>query len=232
MNTIQAKDTTGALRKLTEELILLMERKGDLPFYLALSGAGTAQKMYRLWVTEYANEIHWDNLRFFWVDERCVDPTDEESNFGHAHNALFAPLQIPESQVFRIMGERNAALEAVRYSRLVEENLPAYKGKPLFDCIILGVGEDLHTASIFPNATDLLFDERSYAVSHHPVTGQYRITMTGTLILNHVPLLVPVVGEGKAPVVEALQRRQDSPYLMPAPYILSHAEQATLYVEK
>ena len=77
---------------------------------------------------------------------------------------------------------------------------------PTFDCIILGVGEDSHTASIFPTTMELLSDSRNYAVSQQPSTGQYRITMTGPLILNGAPLLVPILGTNKEPVVQRLSK--------------------------
>ena len=79
------KDDKEALRAMTGELIRYMDRKDDgLPFNLALSGGGTAQKMFALWVDEYKDKIDWDAIRFFWVDERCVPPTDPDSNYGHA----------------------------------------------------------------------------------------------------------------------------------------------------
>ena len=71
------KDDKEALRAMTGELVRYMDRKDDgLPFNLALSGGGTAQKMFALWVDEYKDKIDWDAIRFFWVDERCVPPTD------------------------------------------------------------------------------------------------------------------------------------------------------------
>lgn len=100
---------------------------------------------------------------------------------------------------------------------------------PTFDCIILGVGEDSHTASIFPTTMELLSDSRNYAVSQQPSTGQYRITMTGPLILNGAPLLVPILGTNKEPVVQRLSKGYSPSNDTPAAYILSHAVQATIY---
>ena len=86
------KDDKEALRAMTGELVRYMDRKDDgLPFNLALSGGGTAQKMFALWVDEYKDKIDWDAIRFFWVDERCVPPTDPDSNYGHANELLFKP---------------------------------------------------------------------------------------------------------------------------------------------
>jgi len=168
-------------------------------------------------------------MRFFWVDERCVSPTDAESNFGHANKLLFEPLHIPREHIHRIHGEGEPGTEAMRYSRIVKEYLPRHGQFPYFDCIILGIGGDSHTASIFPDNLPLLTDSRNYAVSQHPETGQFRITMTGPLILNGSPLLVPVLGKGKADAIEELKKGYSITNATPAAYILSHAVDSIVY---
>lgn len=224
------KDSKEALRSMTSCLLYYMSRKDDgLPFNLALSGGETAKKMFTLWVDEYRETIEWKNIRFFWVDERCVSPTDPESNYKYANELLFKPLSIPEDNIFRIHGEVEPGTEAMRYSRIVKEFLPRHSQLPYFDCIILGVGEDMHTASIFPNSLPLLTDSRNYAVSQHPVTHQYRVTMTGPLILNDSPLLVPILGNEKAKVVNKLKKGYSVTQPTPAAYILSHAAEANVY---
>ena len=71
-----------ALRAMTEQLIEKMNMRGISPFHLALSGAGTAQQMFGLWIREYREKIKWEQLRFYWVDERCVSPDDEERSWS------------------------------------------------------------------------------------------------------------------------------------------------------
>ena len=185
--------------------------------------------MFSLWVDEYKDKIDWNNIRFFWVDERCVPPTSPDSNYGHANRLLFTPLRIQADHIHRIKGENEPGTEAMRYSWVVKEFLPLFNQMPTFDCIILGVGEDSHTASIFPTTMELLSDSRNYAVSQQPSTGQYRITMTGPLILNGAPLLVPILGTNKEPVVQRLSKGYSPSNDTPAAYILSHAVQATIY---
>ena len=224
------KDDKEALRAMTGELVRYMDRKDDgLSFNLALSGGGTAQKMFTLWVDEYKDKIDWDAIRFFWVDERCVPPTDPDSNYGHANELLFKPLHIPANHVHRIHGEVEPGTEAMRYSRVVKEYLPRHGQLPYFDCIILGIGGDAHTASIFPDTLPLLTDSRNYAVSQHPESRQYRITMTGPLILNDSPLLVPVLGAGKKEMLEELKKGYSATHPTPAAYILTHAVEAFVY---
>lgn len=224
------KDSNEALRALTSQLMTYMTRKEDRkPFNLALSGGETAKKMFALWVDEYKDKIDWDSLRFFWVDERCVAPTDPESNFGHANELLFEPLQIPRDHIHRIHGEVEPGTEAMRYSHIIKGYLPRHGQFPYFDCIILGIGGDSHTASIFPDNLPLLTDSRNYAVSQHPETGQFRITMTGPIILNGSPLLVPVLGAGKGPAIEELKQGYSAVNATPAAYILSHAVDSIVY---
>lgn len=227
------KHTTGteALRALTARLASLMEAKRERRFNLALSGGETAKQMYELWVNEYENELDWGRLHFYWVDERCVAPDSPDSNFGHAKRLLFEPLNIAEKHIHRIQGENDPEQEAVRYAAEVEEQVTLRNGLPHFDCIILGVGNDLHTASIFPHDMGLLMDNRSYATAAHPESGQRRVTMTGPVILNDTPLLVPVVGSGKAAVISALKECDYGKHPMPAVYVLSQAKDAVVYVE-
>jgi len=223
-------DESNALQAVSEHLIHIYSQKDShLPFYLALSGGETAKKMFSFWAEKYKEKMDWNRFRFFWVDERCVSPTDNESNYKYADILLFKPLGIKEEHVFRIFGEENPEKEAERYSKIVANNVPVFNGFPKFDCIILGIGPDAHTASIFPSTMSLLTDERLYAVSCHPKSGQFRVTMTGNVILNRVPLLIPIVGKGKDNMVATLKTGYSETNQTPAAYVLSHAETATVF---
>lgn len=232
MRLEELKNTRDALRSMTDKLVSLINTKESSVFNLALSGGETAKKMFTVWVEEYKEIINWGKLRFFWVDERCVAPSDPESNYGNAHRYLFEPLNIPVEHIHRIIGEEDPGIEAVRYSWEVKEFLSRYDQLPIFDCIILGVGPDSHIASIFPNTPKLLYDSRIYTVSQHPTSGQYRITMTGPIILNNAPLLVPILGTGKESVKKKLHEGYTEADETPAGYILSRAKDVTIYIEK
>lgn len=231
MDVESFKSTREALVALTRELILLIQENGSSPFHLALSGGDTARRLFRLWAQDYSKKIDWPLMRFYWVDERCVPPENEESNFKHANELLFKPLQIPASHIFRIKGEVNPEQEAERYTEMVKNRVTLFSDIPSFDCIILGVGNDGHTASIFQNSMELLTDERCYAVSTHPVTGQKRITMTGPIILNGATLFVPIVGKGKAQVMADLMHAPKPCDTTPACYILSRAQNLTVFTD-
>lgn len=224
----QYSNAHQALLKLTERLIGLINEKETEPFHLALSGGETAQVLFTLWQNEYQTLIPWNRIRFYWVDERCVAPTSPESNFYHASQLLFKPLNIPHAHIHRIQAEGNPEAEAMRYTELIKKEVPLLDGMPFFDCMLLGIGSDLHTASIFTSSMQLLTDERCYALSVHPVSQQARITMTGPLILTAATLLVPVLGPAKAEVVKALLYGTGSANT-PAGYIMQKALNAVLF---
>lgn len=226
LEVFQSSD--DALHATTERLITAIETSKSRPFHIALSGGETAQLLFNMWEKEYREKIDWDILRFYWVDERCVSPDNEQSNYKYAEDLLFRPLEIPANHVHRIFGEQEPEVEAERYSELVKWELPGYAQTPRFDCIILGMGNDGHTASIFPSTPDLLTDSRCYAVSQHPATGQKRITMTGSMILKGSVILFPVIGFTKTDVLKSVLYESGQP-LLPAAYVLSHAPEATIF---
>ena len=197
-------------------------------FHVALSGGETAKRLFPFWSGPFADRLDWDRIRFYWVDERCVPPDDPQSNFGTAERLLFSPLTVPASHVHRIRGEQPPETEAERYTHLIGQELSGLDDMPRFDCIVLGIGEDMHTASIFSETSFLLTAEPGYRVSIHPRSAQMRITMTGSLILAARLLLVPMLGERKIATARQLAERPND--RSPAGYLLSRAEQAELFV--
>ena len=224
------KTSAEALKGLTGLLADLMSARPG-PFHLAISGGDTPKNLFRLWVEAYKDKIDWKQLRFYWVDERCVPPADSESNYGQAKLLLFDPLQIPDEHIFRMKGEVDPVAEAARYATLLDKQLPKVNGLPRFDCIMLGVGGDMHTASIFPGNLALLTAKETVTTAVHPVSGQTRVTLTGPVLLNDTPLLIPVIGASKAPVIEALVRGLDPQTPTPSAYVLSKASTATVMTD-
>jgi len=169
--------------------------KKSLPLNIAISGGSTPKLLFTLLAEEYADVLPWHFLRIFWVDERCVPPTHAESNFGMTYESLLTRVPISENNVFRMQGESNPQTEAKRYQALLEKELPEKNNFPQFDLILLGMGEDGHTASIFPQDMSLLNSELAVAVAVHPENGQKRITLTGSTIqqAQHIILFITVL---------------------------------------
>jgi 6-phosphogluconolactonase len=171
---------------------------------LALSGGSTPKALFRCWAAHYHDSIDWEKIRFFWGDERCVPPDDEESNYRWADELFLSPLGVPQAHIFRIRGEAPPEQEAQRYAQVLQQLLPSRNGLPAFDLILLGMGEDGHTASIFPNQMELLQAPGSCAVAAHPETGQQRITLTGKVINNTQAAVFLAAGAGKAQKVREI----------------------------
>ena len=170
-------------------------------FTWVLSGGITPKIIFREIASTCRDNIDWSRLNVFWGDERCVGPEDTESNFKMARENLLGCVPIPASNVFRIHGEADFSGEAERYAGLFKMQVVPVNDIPQVDLIMLGLGEDGHTASIFPATIDLFNSDQIFVSTEHPVTKQKRITVTGKII-NHAKMVVIVAtGEAKALMV-------------------------------
>lgn len=168
---------------------------------VALSGGRTPDRIFELLSADYGDKINWPKVLVFWADERCVPPEDAESNYGRAKKLLLDNVGLDPSNIFRVRGENNPESEAERYESVIESNLRILNGIPSFDLILLGVGEDGHTASIFPGNEDLFNTDRSVAVTAHPATGRRRITLTGSCINNAAFIAIAAAGISKREIL-------------------------------
>ncbi|MFT7381322.1 MAG: 6-phosphogluconolactonase [Roseivirga sp.] len=198
---------------------IVEKQKNSKRLTIALSGGSTPKLLFDILSSEYVNEIDWNEIHLFWGDERCVAPTDDQSNYKMTLEHLISKVAIPEANVYRILGENDPAMEAERYSSLLETELQLANGLPQFDIIMLGLGEDGHTASIFPHQMDLLTSDDISAVATHPDSGQQRVTLTGKVINNAKDICFLVTGAGKAEKVEEILHQTGGYINYPAYYI-------------
>lgn len=205
--------------------------KGKDRVNIALSGGNTPKLLFQILVTEYARKIDWEKIHFFWGDERCVPPDNSESNYKMAKELLLDPLGIPTDHIHRIFGENPPQDEAERYSNEINNHLSIKDGHPVFDLVILGMGQDGHTASIFPSQLDLMESPLTCDVGIHPETGQKRITITGTIINNANQVAVLVTGASKAEKVQEIFNRQDNWKKYPAAHIAPFHGQLIWYLD-
>jgi 6-phosphogluconolactonase len=177
--------------------------------YIALSGGSTPQILFSIIAADYSKALDWKRIHFFWVDERCVPFTSVESNFGVADRLLFSKIDIPEKNLHPIRGADDSLKEVVRYTDEILMHVPSVYKYPVFDVVILGMGNDRHTASIFPGQ-NYLFDTSSIcSVSYHPQSGQKRITLTGNVINNAQEVVFLITGSAKAQQIKSIF--EDSP---------------------
>ena len=188
-------------------------------FTVALSGGSTPKLLFKLWAEQYATAIDWSKIRFFWGDERCVPPNHEESNYGMTKSLLFNHIDIPEENIHRVIGEADPEAEAARYADEIGDNTDSEDGYPVFDLIILGMGGDGHTASIFPHEMELLEVERFCAVATHPESGQKRVSLTGPVINRARSVAFLVTGASKVEKVSSILGGAADAKLYPAAHI-------------
>lgn len=170
-------------------------------FSVALSGGSTPKRLYSLLGSaEYSPQVDWQRVHFFWVDERCVPKEHEESNFKTAFNTLLSKIPIPDGNVHRMKGEEDPDKAAMDYEKEVR-NFFGVSGLPMFDLVILGMGEDGHTASLFPGSNLLKERIRLAAPVYLERPNRNRITLTLPVLNNATQILFLVAGHSKADVV-------------------------------
>jgi 6-phosphogluconolactonase len=170
-------------------------------FSVALSGGSTPRNVYSLLADNY-KDLPWDRIHIFFGDERHVPPTDADSNFRMANESLLSKVPIPESNVHRIRAELDPNAAAEDYEKQLREFFQLKGGSwPRFDLIWLGLGEDGHTASLFPGSEALNEASRRVAANWVQKLQTFRITLTFP-VLNHAAEAVFLVsGENKAQIL-------------------------------
>lgn len=207
---IIAKAFASEFKKITDKFI---SSNGNIN--IALSGGNTPKLLFSVLAEEYLDIILWSKINFYWADERCVPPESSESNYGEADRILFSKINLTEN-VHRIAGENDPSAEAERYSELLKHNLPFEYDLPKFDLMLLGMGEDGHTASIFPDSMNLLKSEKFCETAVHPESNQKRITLTGKVINNSERIYFIVTGKNKERVVKIISERKEDGLMYPA----------------
>lgn len=172
-------------------------------FSVVISGGSTAPILYgKLAEPEWQSRISWSVVHIFFADERCVPPDNEESNYKNIYNSLLRHIPIPKENIHRIKSEEDPKKEALRYAKEIQHHLNRKKTK-LFDWVLLGIGEDGHTASLFPGQCTL--DSTNFCeTTRHPDTGQPRITITPIAINNSARIIYHVIGDRKSEIVSKL----------------------------
>ena len=131
-----------------------------------------------------------------------------------------------------MQGEGNPIKEALRYQKMLEKELPLQDGFPIFDLVLLGMGDDGHTASIFPDNMELLQSDQAVAVGVHPVSGQERITLTGKTILEAKQVVFLITGSSKATVLREIIKHEPQGEDYPAFYVAKNAKSADFYLDR
>lgn len=188
-------------------------------FHVALSGGSTPKIVFDVLAEEFSNDVDWSAIHLYWGDERCVAPDNEESNYRMTVEHLISKVDIPEENIHRIKGENDPKLEAKRYDDLLEKELPKELDLPQFDLVLLGMGDDGHTASIFPHEINLWISPDNCEVAIHPESGQRRVSITGRIINNAKTVVFLVTGDSKAEKVRIIIDREEGYLKYPASHV-------------
>ncbi|MDQ3855522.1 MAG: 6-phosphogluconolactonase [Chloroflexota bacterium] len=184
-------------------------------FTVALSGGSTPVGMYKLLAAEpYRSQVAWEHVQFYWSDERCVPPDHPDSNYGAAARALLDGLSLPEEHVHRMRGEADPDAAAAEYDADVRAVVPG--SPPAFDVIYLGMGDDGHTASLFPHTRALHVTDRLVSSNYVEKLDTHRLTFTSTLINAAKRVIMLVTGEGKAESLKAVLEGERDPETYPS----------------
>ncbi len=185
-------------------------------FTLALAGGGTPRPVHqRLASAPFAEAIAWDRTRIFFGDERCVPPDDPRSNYRMARETLLDLVPLPPASVHRISGEEDPAAAAAAYEQTLRSNLED-GAPPILDLVFLGMGDNGHTASLFPGTEVLHESRRLVAAQYVEEIAAWRVTMTPVMLYaaRHVVFLVS--GEAKASMLQSVLDGPYQPEIRPA----------------
>ncbi|OQZ00761.1 MAG: 6-phosphogluconolactonase [Candidatus Brocadia sp. UTAMX2] len=191
-------------------------------FTVALSGGSTPRGLYTMLASDvYRKQVSWTDVYLFWGDERCVPPDDPDSNYRMTREALIQRVPIPKEHIHRIPAEReDHAHAAGEYEQTIKTFFHLNTGEfPRFDLILLGMGDDGHTASLFPGVS--LLEETSRFMCSHYVEklGAYRLTLTVPVINQAEHIIFLVSGASKAPVLQEVLEGDYQPQRLPAQLI-------------
>lgn len=183
-------------------------------FSVALSGGTTPRLVYaQLASDEKAGRVDWDRVHLFWSDERCVPPDDPDSNFRMAEIALLDRVPIPSQNIHRMVeGHEEPRAAAEAYENLIRTFFDLPAGPPSFDLVLLGMGEDGHTASLFPGTLADADEDRLIVLGHK---GHWRLSFSQALINEAFHIWIVVCGENKAEIIKKVFRGDDPPETFP-----------------
>ncbi len=189
-------------------------------FTVALSGGSTPKNLFNLLATNAKATLPWDRTFFFWSDERHVGPTDPESNYHMADEAMLSKVPVPAGNVFRFAAENpDAAAVAQQYEQTIRKFFQMDSGVPRFDLILLGMGPDGHTASLFPGTAALQEKSKLVAANWVEKLKTHRLTFTLPLINAAREVAFLVSGVDKAAVLKTVLEENSSGDQYPAKLI-------------
>jgi len=224
---------TAAAQLFTEAALRAVNTRGRAR--IAISGGTTPKAMFALLADPaqpFVKQIPWDKLDLYWVDERCVPPTDADSNYRMTNEALLSKVPLAPEHIHRMEGELDPEVAAARYESLIRNTFKLEGAEtPTFDLILLGMGDDGHTASLFPH-TEALNDLTHIAIANHvPQKDTWRITLTWPVINQGREVAFLIEGAAKAQVLHDVFLGPYQPDTYPSQIIRPASGRLTLLLD-
>ena len=197
---------------------------------LVLAGGSTPRAAYMLLAkAPRRNAIDWTRVTLLFGDERCVAPTDADSNYRMAREALLAHVPLPAPAVLRMRGEAPPLVAAAEYAALIRKRFGA---SPRFDLVLLGMGPDGHTASLFPGSDPFVDDDALVRAVYSESKQQWRLTLTPAAMNAARSIAIALAGSEKAAVYSAVASGEGGPLVYPVEAIAPTDGQLTWLVER
>lgn len=201
---------------------------------VALAGGGTPGNIYRaMSAPPRVTEVEWDKVKLFFGDERWVAHDDTLSNHRMAQETLIAPLaRYGRPKVFPVETTLDSPGEgAARYDAVLRNEVAAQEGTPSLDILLLGVGEDGHTASLFPHSPLLNETRKMCDACAHPTDGTQRVSITPPLLQKARRIFVLMTGEGKSEMARRILEGDDAPEKIPARLVLQSKARVSFFLD-
>lgn len=185
-------------------------------FLVALNGGGTPNRLFQLLASDFREKVDWNRVHVFWGDERCVPPGDAGSSYGQAWDAFLRHVPIPESNIHRVKTDLEPAEAAKDYSLTLGGFASPPLEFPRFDLVYLGMGEDGHTASLFPGSPVDVTEPALPVTAHYQDRPANRVTLTPPVFNQARVVAFMVTGEKKAVTLAEVLGDRYNPELLPA----------------
>ncbi|MEX1012889.1 MAG: 6-phosphogluconolactonase [Waddliaceae bacterium] len=194
-NFVIFENTSQAIQFAADHFLGAANRaiKAKGAFYVALSGGSSPKAIFEQ-LLKHKEACDFTKVWLFWGDERAVPPDHPESNYKMAMETAFSTLPVPKEQIFRMQAEKSIEKNALSYEKMIQKTIPDGS----FDLLMLGMGEDGHTASLFPNTNALKRQDRLVVANFIPQKNQWRMTLTFPCINAAKEIVIYVFGKGKA----------------------------------
>jgi 6-phosphogluconolactonase len=200
-------------------------------FHFVLSGGKTPKQLYKILSK---SNLSWDTVHFYWGDERSVGPDHSDSNYKMAYDALLSKINLPSAHIHRLQGEIAPELAACNYEKTIRSafGLTPDDPAPSFDLVLLGMGTDGHTASLFPETEALKEKTKWVAANFVPKLAGARLTLTPVILNQTKNIFFLVAGSDKAKILKDVLEGPYHPDLLPAQLIRKETGGVTWFVDE